>query len=550
MSIVDRLKQNGITPRAVAYARYSSDNQRAESIDAQLRAIREYADRQGITLVRSYEDKAISGTSDQRPSFQQMVAAAQAHDFDLVLVHKLDRFARNRYDSIGYRVELRKHGVTVISVLEQLDEDAPESVILESVLEGMNEYYSRNLSREVMKGMRENALKCQHVGGTPPLGFDVDPVTRRYRINADEAAIVRRIFQGVLEGKGYSGVLSDLNANGLKTKRGGAFGKNSLYDILRNEKYRGVYIFNRATGKNPDHKRNNHKCKDPDDIIRIEDGMPRIVSDEDFFRVQTLMDGRKCKSARRQRREVYLLSGKIYCGECGAVYCGNTRTGGRSKTRLITYRCNNRVAKTALVCRNKEINRDAIEAFVLHALGDILFDDRYVPEIIKGYNAYVHDSSMDKREELARIRRELTKTLNKIENLTNVIAETGNVTLITALERSEKERNQWLQREKELLTSMEQLTIPDNVIQAAFNRAKLLFHSGELEETRQLIQLYVDRITVYPDRIDIKLNALGPLSSQVSGQAVPILEQLPEDTYMVRESVARKSLNHHKPQRE
>ena len=267
--------------RAAAYARYSSDNQREESIDAQLRAIREYCDRNGIRLVKIYTDEARSATTDDRPGFLQMIQDSALGLFDAVIVHKLDRFSRDRYDSAFYKRQLKKNGVRLISVLEPLD-DSPESVILESVLEGMAEYYSRNLAREVMKGMRETALQCKHTGGKPPLGYNVAP-DGTYVINEQEAKAVRMIFEMYAAGKGYSEIINKLNQEGYKTQTGRPFGKNSIHDILKNEKYRGVYIFNR-TERKINGKRNHHKSKSEDEIIRIEGGMPRIIDDETWER--------------------------------------------------------------------------------------------------------------------------------------------------------------------------------------------------------------------------------------------------------------------------
>ena len=145
--------------RVALYARFSSDNQRSESIDAQLRAMRTYCQHHNYIIVDTYIDEAKSATNDRRPSFQRMIADSKTKKFDILLVHKLDRFARNRYDSAVYKRELKRNGVSVFSVLENLD-DSPESIMMEAVLEGMAEYYSQNLGREVMKGLRETALKC------------------------------------------------------------------------------------------------------------------------------------------------------------------------------------------------------------------------------------------------------------------------------------------------------------------------------------------------------------------------------------------------------
>ena len=152
--------------KAVIYARFSSDNQREESITAQVRACTEYAKRQSYSIEKIHTDEARSATTDDRPGFLRMIEEikSRAVETNLLLVHKLDRFARNRYDSAVYRKALATAGVRLIAADQPLD-DSPESVLLESLLEGLAEYYSRNLAREVMKGMKENAYQAQFNGG-------------------------------------------------------------------------------------------------------------------------------------------------------------------------------------------------------------------------------------------------------------------------------------------------------------------------------------------------------------------------------------------------
>ncbi|MDE5771425.1 MAG: recombinase family protein [Ruminococcus sp.] len=160
-------------PKVALYARFSSDNQRSESIDAQVRAMSNFCKQNHWQIVATYTDEARSATTDNRPQFQQMISDSSKGIFEIVLVHKLDRFSRDRYDSAIYKKRLKKNNVRLCSVLERMD-DSPESIMMESVLEGMAEYYSKNLSREVMKGMNETALQCKHTGGCTPLGYDLD----------------------------------------------------------------------------------------------------------------------------------------------------------------------------------------------------------------------------------------------------------------------------------------------------------------------------------------------------------------------------------------
>lgn len=234
MTRLEKMKMRGVIPKAALYARFSSYNQREESIEAQLRAMHDYCKRLGIYIVHEYCDRARSATTDDRPEFLQMIADSEKKEFNYIIVHKLDRFSRNRYDSAIYQKELKRNGVEVLSVLEQFD-DSPESIILQSVLEGMAEYYSKNLSREVMKGMKESALKCQAVGGRPPFGYKVNPETRKYEIVEAEAEAVRIIFKRIVEGVGYNEIITELNRLGYRTRNGNPFGKNSLSEIIRKD---------------------------------------------------------------------------------------------------------------------------------------------------------------------------------------------------------------------------------------------------------------------------------------------------------------------------
>ena len=235
-------------PRVAQYARFSSDNQRSESIDAQIRAMNQFCKQNHWQVVSTYTDEARSATTDNRPQFQQMITDSSKGLFDIVLVHKLDRFSRDRYDSAIYKKKLKRNKVRLCSVLERMD-DSPESIMMESVLEGMAEYYSKNLSREVMKGMNETALQCKHTGGCPPLGYRLNS-ERMLEIEPHEAEAVRIIFQMYADGYGYTAIADRLNSLGYEPKRGGRFGKNSLGSILDNEKYTGVYVFNKSAPKN------------------------------------------------------------------------------------------------------------------------------------------------------------------------------------------------------------------------------------------------------------------------------------------------------------
>ena len=184
---------------AVIYARYSSDNQREESIEGQLRECKEYADQNGITVGRTYIDRALSAKTDSRPQFQQMIHDSATHTFEAVLVWKLDRFSRNRYDSAHYKRILKNNWVHVVSVTEPIS-NTPEGIMLESLLEGMAEYYSAELAEKVSRGHKENALKAKFNGGPVPLGYRIDS-EHHYQIDPATAPVVQEAFQRYAAGE-------------------------------------------------------------------------------------------------------------------------------------------------------------------------------------------------------------------------------------------------------------------------------------------------------------------------------------------------------------
>ncbi|WP_246066949.1 recombinase family protein [Paenibacillus koleovorans] len=289
--------------------------------------------------------------------------------FDIVIVHKLDRFSRDKYDNAYYKRILKKNRVQLISITEKLD-DSPESLILESVIEGMAAYYSKNLAREVMKGMKETAYQCKHTGGRPPIGYSVDPATKKYIINAMEKPIVETVFSMYLDGYGYNQILAELNDKGYRARTGRPIGKNTLLEILKNEKYTGVYVFNLTDGKDAFGQRNSNRKKSDEDIIRIEDGMPAIISKEDFQKAQEKINFNKRAPGAYKAKEMYLLSGLTICGGClkklGQEFSmmGNVKYCGRNKLKYVTYRCGNR--DRTKECKNKELRREYIESYVLH----------------------------------------------------------------------------------------------------------------------------------------------------------------------------------------
>ena len=222
---------------AVIYARYSTDSQREESIEGQIRECTAYAEKNGFTVVKHYIDRDVSAKTDNRPQFQQMIKDSERGIFDVIVVWKLDRFARNRYDSARYKTQLKRNGVKLVSATEVISA-GPEGIILESVLEGYAEYYSADLSEKVVRGMTENALKGIYNGGTIPFGYMIDE-TRHYQPDPLLAPYVEQTFQKYVDGATMTDLRDWLKAHNIKNSMGGEMSYNTIQRMLSNRRYIG-----------------------------------------------------------------------------------------------------------------------------------------------------------------------------------------------------------------------------------------------------------------------------------------------------------------------
>jgi len=269
---------------AVIYARYSSDSQREESIDGQIRECTGFAEKKGITVLDIYIDRALSAKTDNRPQFQKMIKDSAKRKFDIIIVWKLDRFARNRYDSARYKNTLKKNNVRVVSATENIS-GGSEGILLESVLEGMAEYYSAELAEKVTRGLTENALKCKFNGGTVPIGYVINK-EQMFEIDPVKAPWVLEAFKWYNNGKTIKEIVTLLNAKGLTTSLGTEISINIVTDMLKNRRYIGEYKFQ--------------------DILH-ENGIPQIVPIDLFNNVQEKLQKNKRAAARHKAEDDYLL---------------------------------------------------------------------------------------------------------------------------------------------------------------------------------------------------------------------------------------------------
>ena len=480
----------------VAYARFSSDNQRTESIDAQIRAICDYCDKNGYNLVKIYKDEAISGTStEDREQFIQMINDSKDKGFNYVVVHKFDRFARNRYDHALYEKKLEDNGVKLLSVMEQLN-DSPESVILKSVLTGMNEYYSLNLAREVRKGQKENALKCVHNGGIPPLGYDLND-DNTYKINEEEAKSVKLIYKMYLDGRGYATIADELNALGFTNKLGKSFKKTSIRDTLLNEKYTGTFIFGKK----------DKKGKLTGKELRVEHGIPAIISKEVFEQVQFKIKNRQHRktSGRSTAKSTYLLTGLCICGECGGTFSGGYRSVDRvSRNVHYGYLCRQRKDKVNN-CKNKAIKKEELETMVINAVKTYIFQERQIEIITNKVWDYIKNNLEHSEKGLV----EINSKIKSLENKNNKLIDMSLDGLINEIEFKNKKREidfaiSELVSEKTKYNFnsdfMDKNKIKNHLIELGKN-----LNSKDDLLIKNILDTFIQEIIVYNDKITINL---------------------------------------------
>lgn len=327
---------------AAGYIRVSTDKQEELSPDAQKRLLIDYAKKHNISLLAEniYIDNGISGKkADKRPEFMKMIGMAKSkeHPFDVILVWKFSRFARNQEESIVYKSLLKKNNVEVVSVSEPLI-DGPFGSLIERIIEWMDEYYSIRLSGEVLRGMTEKALRGGYQS-TLPLGYRMNKDTGIPYIYEPEAIIVRKIYKEYIAGHSYLEIARELNALGYKTKRGVAYEGRTVEYILSNPFYYGAVRWNRQ-------KHDDHTIKDVGDWIIVMGKHPAIIEKETWDEVQQLMALRsRPYKARAAGHMKHWLGGIVKCSDCGAsliaglnatrYQCGNYNKGKCSHSHFI-----------------------------------------------------------------------------------------------------------------------------------------------------------------------------------------------------------------------
>lgn len=467
--------------RARLYGRYSSTNQKEESIEQQFDACKAYAEREGYVITGEYADMALTGKeAERRTQFMKMLRDAERGLFDVLLVWKMDRFARNRYDSAIFKKLLKESGVKVISVMEYIPEGA-EGILLESMLDGYAEYFSFNLGENVRRGRNKAAKKAKFTGGRIPFGYDVDD-EGRFIIDEERAAIVREAFERHSKGETRKAIYESFNARGLVTRDGKPFQRATMDSMFRNPKYIGIYRFNTFDG---------------DEII-LEGGCPAIVPREQWDIINRKRENGS--PSRKARRGVYPLSGITRCGVCGCAYYGGEVTPRGKKT--YTYYSHNRETQAQIDCKGRRyVNQDVLDSAVLNLILSTVLNEELVDEIVK---KAMEIQEEEKGDDTALLTSELEQVKTALTNIYSAI-EAG---LFSAglQERFENLEDRRKALEDELAKKGVEL---DKLTPEQIKSFLTSFRDGDLEDVdfqRVLMRQFVRQVILTPDAALVLLN--------------------------------------------
>lgn len=456
----------------VIYARYSSHNQKEESIEQQIAECSDFAAKNGIRIVGIYADKAVSGRSDRRPNFQRMMRDAEKRQFQIVVAYKSNRIARNMLNALQYEARLDLLGIKTLYAKEEFGNTAAGRFALRTMM-NVNQFYSENMGEDIKRGMVDNANECK-VNGMLPLGY-VKSKEGKYAITPDEAAVVREIFDSVLKDVPVAEIARSLNQRGIRTKLGREWNKNSFHIMLKNDNYIGVY---RHSG------------------VVVEDGIPPILEKEVFAAVQEKLANKKKTAGRRSANGEYLLTGKLFCGYCGSYMIGVSGTG-ENGTVHNYYQCQKRHAEGR--CEKKNVRRDFIEKLIARLTQDYILQDDTIEWIADSTMSF---QAMARRESgVAQLERDLADNRKVAKNIMaaieqGIITETTKARLLEVegtihdLERSlsiAKAASQPIEHER-VVFSLEQMR-EGNV--------------GSKEHQKKLIDTFVKSVTLWDDRIQI-----------------------------------------------
>ena len=466
-------------PNAVIYARYSSANQTEQSIEGQLRDCRAYAERENLTVIHEYIDRAISGRSDDRPDFQRMIADSAKKQFQHVIVWKLDRFSRDAYDTAIYKRRLKNNGVSLLSATEAIGNN-PESIILEQLLIGMAEYYSVELSQKTKRGLRETALKGNFAGGGVPIGYKVE--NSKLVIDEETAPFVRQFFALYAGGYTKQQTIDYFKERGVRQVNGKELTNNCFQRMLVNRKYIGEYRYG---------------------DLEVAGGCPRLIDDKTFQAVQERLKTNRKRGAMNKAKANFSLSGKAYCGYCGELMTGDSGTSKTGKTHHY-YKCAGRKHHST-DCAKATEPKDKLEAEVVSMTAEFVLNenniDRIADAVFQNYNRKEDASVLQSiAQKIDHIDKDILKLVSSIPQMPqSALSAIGD-----QIEALEKKKAALQKDAAQIKLSLDMRLDPEKI------KALLKFQCrGNVEDPsvqKRILTTFVNSAFIYDDRIAIFYN--------------------------------------------
>lgn len=407
------IQKDNTALRAAVYVRYSSENQRdGYSIEYQLDECKKYIKEQQYEFLKAYVDEAVSGKStNNRTAFFDLLSDVKNGLYDVVIVYKYSRFARNLMEATLYRQQIEKNGAKLISAMERIDDSTPEGRMMRNIIMTMDEYYSDNLSTFVLSSMYTAAKSGKFLGGKYPYGYTVND-DNKFIENKAEADIVRRVFDLRLAGMSPIDIVRTLHADGLRSRTGKRFTRSFISKMLTNERYIGTYKYE-VSGYEP---------------IIIENAFEGLISLDKWQAVQEIIKREKrapyVKS--RLRHRVYPLVGKIYCGKCGEPFRGNGRRikdpeTGELNREIVYYTCRGQHVHNN--CDIGSVRKEVIEDFVFGKIKELILNENVINDISEVVYKSVDNVENDLTEDISKLKKEKAQIERKLENLLDLFLD-------------------------------------------------------------------------------------------------------------------------------
>lgn len=446
-----------------------------------MRVCKEYAARNKINIIDEYIDRALTGTNDNRPEFQRMIENASKKEFDQILVYKLDRFSRNKYDNVVYKHELAKHGVKVVSATEIIS-DTPEGAVMEGLLEMFAEMYSKDLSQKVKRGIRESIIKGNFIGGQILFGYKVED--KKILIDEKTAPAIKYLFEEYANGKSKKQIIKELNEKGYTTNKGKPIGRNSLNDNLTNIKYTGIF----DNGK-----------------LRNESYYPQIISKDLFDKVQMKLAEHRHKPATQKAKVEYLLTGKAFCGYCGSAMVGVSGTGRNGIHNY--YTCSKRWREHS--CNKQNERKLNLERYVVEQTLNYILTPKQIDNIANGVMAEWEKSKTNLK--IKEIEKHINKIESELDKCFNLFYNTDNEDM---QKRMNEKANSLTIQKQDLQSELQKVKMAQIITRTKQDIIEILSqyldgNIDDIEYQRKIINKFVNSVYVFDDKIAIYYNLFG-----------------------------------------